>query len=164
MSTLIGIEVILDKITLSYLYQLMALHSPISSADTSNLGTTAEKYSLPAGTEGRYVRITVNGNTENQWASVTEVAVNGLEQASSGPIILKKQTAPGSNTWIPYKSLGGNFKGNPVVAINSDNTLQVFAVSATNGELNCTRNRQLQQAIHGYHISHLVGISKVIHL
>ncbi len=103
--------------------------------DTSNLGTTAEKYSLPAGTEGRYVRITVNGNTENQWASVTEVAVNGLEQASSGPIILKKQTAPGSNTWIPYKSLGGNFKGNPVVAINSDNTLQVFAVSATNGEL-----------------------------
>jgi F5/8 type C domain len=104
-------------------------------AGTSNLGTTAEKYSLPAGTEGRYVRITVNGNTENQWASVTEVAVNGLEQASSGPIILKKQTAPGSNTWTPYKSLGGNFQSDPSVIRNTDNTLQVFAVSATNGEL-----------------------------
>ena len=102
---------------------------------TSNLGTVAEKYSLPAGTEGRYVRITVNGNTENQWASVTEVAVYGLEQASLGPIILKKQTAPGSNTWIPYKSLGGNIQSDPSVIRNSDNTLQVFAVSATNGEL-----------------------------
>ncbi len=40
---------------------------------TSNLGTTAEKYSLPAGTEGRYVRITVNGNTENEWASINEI-------------------------------------------------------------------------------------------
>ena len=102
---------------------------------TSNLGTVAEKYSLPAGTEGRYVRITVNGNTENQWASVTELAVYGLEQASSGPIILKKQTAPGSNTWIPYKSLGGNIQSNPSVIRNTDNTLQVFAVSAANGEL-----------------------------
>jgi hypothetical protein len=102
---------------------------------TSNLGTVAEKYSLPAGTEGRYVRITVNGNTENQWASVTELAVYGLEQASSGPIILKKQTAPGSNTWTPYKSLGGNFQSDPSVIRNTDNTLQVFAVSAANGEL-----------------------------
>jgi F5/8 type C domain len=102
---------------------------------TSNLGTTAEIYSLPAGTEGRYIRIMVNGNTENQWASVTEVAVNGLEQASSGPIILKKQTAPGSNTWTPYKSLGGNFQSDPSVIKNTDNTLQVFAVSAANGEL-----------------------------
>jgi hypothetical protein len=33
---------------------------------------------MPAGTEARYVRITVNGNTENNWASITEIAVNGL--------------------------------------------------------------------------------------
>ncbi|MGH9976221.1 MAG: discoidin domain-containing protein, partial [Nitrososphaeraceae archaeon] len=102
---------------------------------TSNLGTTAEKYSLPAGTEGRYVRITVNGNSENEWASITELEVYGLEQASSGSIIIKKQTAPGSNTWIPYKSLGGNIQSDPFVIKNTDNTLQVFAVSAANGEL-----------------------------
>ena len=47
----------------------------------------------------------------------------------------RNRQTPASNTWTPYKSLGGNFKSNPVVAINSDNTLQVFAVSTTNGEL-----------------------------
>ncbi|MGH9977437.1 MAG: discoidin domain-containing protein [Nitrososphaeraceae archaeon] len=85
---------------------------------TSNLGTTAEKYSLPAGTEGRYVRITVNSNSENEWASITELAVYGLEQASSGSIIIKKQTAPASNTWTPYKSLGGNIQSDPSVIRN----------------------------------------------
>src|SRR5690242_946253 len=38
-------------------------------------GTTlfAEKYNLPTGVEARYVRVTVNGNTENNWASITEL-------------------------------------------------------------------------------------------
>ena len=44
---------------------------------TSNLGTAAEKYTLLGGTEGRYVRITVNGNTENDWASINEISVFG---------------------------------------------------------------------------------------
>ena len=44
---------------------------------------SSEKYDMPAGTEGRYVRITVNGNTENNWASITEIAVFG---SGSAPI------------------------------------------------------------------------------
>src|SRR5205823_6288 len=34
----------------------------------------AEKYSLSA----RFVRVTVNGNTENNWASITELSVDGF--------------------------------------------------------------------------------------
>jgi hypothetical protein len=43
-------------------------------------GTTlsSETYVLPGGTTGRYVRITVNGNTENNWASITELSVEGF--------------------------------------------------------------------------------------
>lgn len=37
----------------------------------------SEKYELPTGIEGRYVRITVNGNSENDWASASEIAVTG---------------------------------------------------------------------------------------
>ncbi len=42
-------------------------------------GTTlsAEKYTLPSVTT-RFVRVTVNGNTENQWASITELSVDGF--------------------------------------------------------------------------------------
>src|SRR6187200_2527761 len=48
------------------------------SGKSSGSTISFEKYSMPAGTEARYVRITVNGNTENNWASITEIAVNGL--------------------------------------------------------------------------------------
>ena len=50
----------------------------IFSGKSSGSTISFEKYSMPAGTEARYVRITVNGNTENNWASITEIAVNGL--------------------------------------------------------------------------------------
>jgi hypothetical protein len=43
-------------------------------------GTTlsAEKYSLPTSATARFVRVTVNGNTENNWASIAELSVDGL--------------------------------------------------------------------------------------
>ncbi|HET7149661.1 MAG TPA: Ig-like domain-containing protein, partial [Candidatus Nitrosopolaris sp.] len=43
-------------------------------------GTTlsAEKYSLPTSVTTRFVRVTVNGNTENNWASITELSVDGF--------------------------------------------------------------------------------------
>jgi glucose/arabinose dehydrogenase len=41
------------------------------------IASASEKYELPTGIEGRYVRITVNGNSENDWASASEIAVTG---------------------------------------------------------------------------------------
>jgi hypothetical protein len=50
-------------------------------------GTTlsSETYILPGGTTGRYVRITVNGNTLNNWASITELSVDGTPQNNPPP-------------------------------------------------------------------------------
>ena len=51
-------------------------------------GTTLsspERYNLPANTVGRFVKITVNGNTQNNWASITEIAVNGFAGNTPAP-------------------------------------------------------------------------------
>lgn len=57
---------------------------------TKSSGTTLdmEKYSLTsADISARYIRITVNGNTQNQWASITEVSVDILPAPSIIPAL-----------------------------------------------------------------------------
>ena len=39
--------------------------------------TSFEKYNLPSSSEGQFVRITVNGNSENNWVSISEIAMFG---------------------------------------------------------------------------------------
>src|ERR671919_1339957 len=55
--------------------------------DGGSKGTATgfEKYNLPSGTEGKFVRITVNGNTENNRASITEIALFGVRSTSEPP-------------------------------------------------------------------------------
>ncbi len=48
----------------------------IYSGQSRGTGTAAETYSLTS-TAARYVRVTVNGNTQNEWASITELAALG---------------------------------------------------------------------------------------
>jgi hypothetical protein len=65
-------------------------------------GTTLsspERYNLPANTVGRFVRITVNGNTQNNWASITEIAVNGFAGTTSPPPPPPPQTCPQGQHW-----------------------------------------------------------------
>jgi two-component sensor histidine kinase len=54
---------------------------------STSSGTTlnSEKYTIPA-TDARYVRITVNGNTANNWASMTELDVFGASSAISSSL------------------------------------------------------------------------------
>jgi Concanavalin A-like lectin/glucanases superfamily/F5/8 type C domain len=53
------------------------------SGDSSGTTLNSEKYVIPA-TDARYVRITVNGNTANNWASMTELDIFGTSSAPSG--------------------------------------------------------------------------------
>jgi hypothetical protein len=48
----------------------------VFSAKSSRTTTSPEKYNINK--SARYIRITVNGNTQNKWASITEVDVYGL--------------------------------------------------------------------------------------
>jgi len=55
--------------------------TPIFSGQKSSGRTTGlESYNVPD-TMGRFVRITVTDNTENDWSSITEVDINGDSQA-----------------------------------------------------------------------------------
>jgi len=110
------------------------------SGTSSGATTSPEKYNMPAGTEGRYVRVTVNGNTQNEWASITEIAVFGGATSGGGgsnvigTLFHKWQTSAGSNTWSSYASLSGAMAPNTdlAVAMNSDGRLQVFVVGTNN--------------------------------
>jgi hypothetical protein len=104
---------------------------------SSGITTSPEKYTMPAGTEGRYVRITVNGNTENDWASITEVAILGGDSGgdgTTGSLSHKWQTTPGSSNWASYNSLSGTVRanGDPAVIANADGRLEVFVVGTDN--------------------------------
>jgi hypothetical protein len=67
-------------------------------------GTTTgfEKYNLPTGSEARYVRITVDRNTENNWASIAEIAMFGSsnDMVPQSPL----QSAPHSAAQSPPPS------------------------------------------------------------
>jgi hypothetical protein len=61
--------------------------NPVFTGKSSGATTLSspERYILPANTVGRFVRITVNGNTQNNWASITEIAVNGFADNTLPP-------------------------------------------------------------------------------
>jgi hypothetical protein len=82
---------------------------------SSGTTSSSEPYGMPAGTEGRYVRITVNGNNENNWASITEIAVFGSDSSSTPPppITCSKLTptgvtAIGSDGNVPTNTIDNN--------------------------------------------------------
>jgi hypothetical protein len=52
------------------------------SGDSSGTTLNSQKYTIPA-TDARYVRITVNGNTANNWASITELDIFGSSSTSN---------------------------------------------------------------------------------
>jgi len=55
----------------------------VFTGKSSGKTLSPETYVLPGSTTGRYVRVTVNGNTENNWASITELSVYGSSVAPS---------------------------------------------------------------------------------
>ena len=58
--------------------------TPIFSGQSSGETTGLESYNVPD-TMGRYMRITVTDNSENNWASITEVRINGEPQTTPPP-------------------------------------------------------------------------------
>ena len=96
--------------------------------DAKSSGTTrsSEKYDMPAGTEGRYVRITVNGNTENNWASITEIAVFGSGSApippgtNHPPTADSKSVSTDTSTPVDIKLTGKDPENSPLTFVVAD--------------------------------------------
>jgi hypothetical protein len=76
-------------------------------------GTTLspETYILPGGTTGRYVRVTVNGNTQNNWASITDLSVDGSSSTPNTNCIklpFSSITASGNDGNLPANVFDNN--------------------------------------------------------
>ena len=57
--------------------------STVFSGTSSGTTLNSEKYTFSS-TNARYVRVTVNGNSQNDWASITELDVFGTSSTQSG--------------------------------------------------------------------------------
>ena len=55
----------------------------VFSGKSSGRTSSYETYTLPSDTNARYVRITVNGNTANSLASISELRVNGYQSSTT---------------------------------------------------------------------------------
>ena len=68
------------------------------SGDSTGTTLNSEKYNIPA-TDARYLRVTVNGNTVNNWASMTELDVFGsLPPGNSPPVAINQAVTTNKNT------------------------------------------------------------------
>ncbi len=83
----------------------------VFEGESSGTATGFEKYNLPSGTEGEFVRITVNGNSENNWASIAEITLFGVGSESENPSPPPTQP-PSSPPTQPNPGDSGNDAGN----------------------------------------------------
>ncbi len=81
--------------------------APVGKSSGSTL--SAERYDLTTSTTARFVRVTVYGNTENNWASITELSVDGLSNTppqSNPPNADSKNISTNAGTPIPITLTG----------------------------------------------------------
>jgi F5/8 type C domain/Putative metal-binding motif len=78
----------------------------IVSAVSQGSTTSPERYNLPNNVNARYVRVTVNGNSNNDWAAINEMATNGLISCTIPKI--NDVTAKGNDGNVPQNTLDAN--------------------------------------------------------
>ena len=125
--------------------------TPIFSGQSSGKTTGLESYNVPD-TMGQYMRITVTGNNENSWSSITEVRINGGATPTPTPTPTPGGTDPfgiekiyptiaGGEEWFMDMSDGQDARSDPPDAMtkNSDGSFKVqdtqvrFGVFTTSG-------------------------------
>jgi hypothetical protein len=118
----------------------------VFSGQSSGTSTAMESYAF-APTSGRYVRITVNGNTENDWASITELKAFA-ELAAPPPPPAEDAGAP-----PPAQDAGTPVRGGPGIKPTAANTgvPAGTALTVVNGDMTITQDGTVVDAkdIHG---------------
>jgi hypothetical protein len=77
----------------------------IASAESTGKTDSAERYKVPLVT-ARYVKITVHGNNENDWAAINEMSVNG--QVCSIPHVSTITANGDDDSNVPQNTLDNN--------------------------------------------------------
>lgn len=113
--------------TVNYQYKLSIQRSQVvyRCIFRKSSGTTNgfERYDFPD-TTARYVKITVNGNTLNDWASVSEVRIFGdPKNASPNPPPNPPPTPPPSDSTVNIAAAGGPYKAQGTKYLCSESVL-----------------------------------------
>jgi hypothetical protein len=107
----------------------------VYSGKSSGTTSSEERYSF-SDIEARYVRITVNGNSDNNWASISEIDVNGRSSTSTASGLDKfgiekiYPTASGGNEWyvdMANPKSDSLFRNLPSMTKQSDGSWRVSA-------------------------------------
>src|SRR4051812_13358365 len=69
--------------------------APIFSG-TSALSSSFQNYDF-ADVNAQYVRVTVNGNSQNDWASISEIRIHGVSGPNTPPTVVSTNPADGAN-------------------------------------------------------------------
>ena len=102
------------------------------SGKSTGLTLDFEKYDLKSA-KARYIKITVTGNSQNNWISIAEVRISGYEstgQDTSAPSVIGTTPVNGATGVKTTSSITATF--NKVVQASSINTL-TFVVKNANG-------------------------------
>jgi len=83
------------------------------SGDSSGTTLNSEKYTFTTPVNARYVRVTVNGNTANTWASITELDVFG-PSSNSPPVANNQAVTTNKNTAIGIILTASDADNNPL--------------------------------------------------
>ncbi|HEX2014926.1 MAG TPA: discoidin domain-containing protein, partial [Nitrososphaera sp.] len=87
----------------------------VYSGRSSGNTASEERYSFPE-TKANYIRITVNGNTDNNWASIKEIDVNGYAPVAStdstAPSVTITSPSSGSTVSVGTRTIAGNAADN----------------------------------------------------
>lgn len=107
-------------------------YTQVFAGKSSGTTTALERYELPA-TTARYVKLTVNGNSLNTWASITELSVHGTTPSPSPAPT--PTPAPFPNP-VPGGLVGAwAFDGNGEGSLNGANTTSYNNVQYTAGKV-----------------------------
>jgi F5/8 type C domain-containing protein len=106
--------------------------------ESSGTTTYLERHALPQISTARYVRITVNGNSENNWASVTEINLNGYsvdKPTTANPITSQVVPQQPQSTTTPLGGLRSQFSTSSIglqVSANKSVTVPRTSLSVAN--------------------------------
>jgi len=87
--------------------------TPIASGTSSGTTAAAETYGVTAMT-ARYVRVTVNGNSVNDWASISELAVSAAPPPTAGCPTTATRRVPVTNAATLAAALAGARAGDVI--------------------------------------------------
>lgn len=104
-------------------------YTTVYTGNSSGTTTSPERYDF-ADIKARYMKITINGNnSQNEWASITEIEINGQGDSSS-PVVPDPE--PDSDTLPPSVKITSPAADSAVINVSSSSQITIQGTASDN--------------------------------